>query len=161
METCHVDINRVMAALDLSSYSETTFTHAVTIARKLGAELVICNVINSRQLEVLDKLGGSSYGLNSKTYTEQIMAQRQEVFEKEYLPRAQDLNPKVVYRAGLPYEQILKAIKAERADIIFMGAKGRSNLAGVLFGSTAEKVFRHAGCPVVSVRGPEHCRLPE
>lgn len=34
------------------------------------------------------------------------------------------------------------------------------DLAGVLLGSTAEKVHRHSPCTMVSVRGPEHCRLP-
>ncbi|MCF8124482.1 MAG: universal stress protein [Desulfarculaceae bacterium] len=37
---------------------------------------------------------------------------------------------------------------------------GRSNLAGALFGPTAKKLCRRANCPVHSVRGPEHCRLP-
>jgi nucleotide-binding universal stress UspA family protein len=122
---------------------------------------VICNVINSCQMEVLDKLGGSSYGLNSQTYTQQIKTPRQAAFGKEYLPRARDLNAKAVYRTGLPYEQILKAIKTEAVDIVFIGTKGRSSLAGVLFGSTAEKVFRHVGCTGVSMRGLEHCRLPD
>ena len=53
---------------------------------------------------------------------------------------------------GVPFEEILKRVSLERADLVIMGNKGRSNLASTLFGSTAEKVFKYAEVPVVSVR---------
>jgi nucleotide-binding universal stress UspA family protein len=71
-----------------------------------------------------------------------------------------EVRARVIFRVGLPYEEILKTIVDEKASMIVMGTKGRSNLTGTLFGTTAEKVFRRATCPVLSVRGPEHCRLP-
>jgi len=56
---------------------------------------------------------------------------------------------------GVPYEEIMRVAEAEKADIIIMGHKGRSNLSLTLFGSNAEKVFRHSPVPVVSVRNRE------
>lgn len=87
------------------------------------------------------------------------MSHRKSVFEREFIPLAQGVKATLVFRVGLPYEEIAKAAKEESIDLLVMGTKGRSNLAGTLLGTTAEKVFRHASCPVVSVRSPEHCRL--
>ena|SRR5579859_266064 len=41
-------------------------------------------------------------------------------------------------------------------DLIILSTHGRSGVARVLLGSTAEKVVRHAGCPVLVVRENEH-----
>ena len=160
MEECTVKLSRVMASLDLSGYSETTFVHALTLAEALKAELVIVNVINSRGLDALDHLAAEGYSVSREKYVETVKNERGGIFEKEYLSRVKGVPARLVFRVGLPYDEILKAIADEKIDVVVMGTKGRTNLAGTLFGTTAEKVFRRATCPVFSVRGPEHCRLP-
>jgi nucleotide-binding universal stress UspA family protein len=161
MEECKVSLSRIMVALDLSAYSESAFLHGLTLAQSLGAELILLNIINSRGLEYMDSLEAQGYGIGRDKYISELEANRREVLEKEYLSRVGDVPTKLIFRVGLPYEQILRAVDKEQADILVMGTKGRTNIAGALFGTTAEKVFRRANCTVVSVRGPEHCRLPE
>lgn len=161
MQDCKVQLKRIMAALDLSAFSETTFSYAHTLAQALGAELIVLNIINSRGLDALDKIQAEGFDLSRDKYISTVESDRREIFKKDYLSRAGQVPMRLVFRVGLPWEQVLRAAEKEQADMLVIGAKGRGNLAGVLFGSTAEKVFRRANCPVVSVRGPEHCRLPE
>ena len=56
---------------------------------------------------------------------------------------------------GIPYEEILKKAQEVDASLIVMGTQGRTGLDHLLFGSTAESVFRRATCPVMTVRLPE------
>lgn len=160
METCNVSQGPILAALDLSSYSETVFLHALTLARSLKRELILLNVVNSRGRETLDLLNSQGFTVSFDQYAEGIQAERKALFGSDYLSRAQDVPTRLVFRVGLPYEEIVKALADQGASMVVMGCKGRTNLAGALFGTTAEKVFRRATCPVFSVRGPEHCRLP-
>jgi nucleotide-binding universal stress UspA family protein len=61
---------------------------------------------------------------------------------------------------GAPYEEILRLSK--EFDLIVMGTHGRTGLRHLVLGSVAEKVVRHANCPVLTVRVAEgaHARHP-
>lgn len=53
---------------------------------------------------------------------------------------------------GIPAEVIVRVAKEREVDLIAMGTHGRSGVAHLLLGSTAERVVQHAGCPVLTVR---------
>ena len=59
------------------------------------------------------------------------------------------LDAPLIFRTGHPAEGILEMTENEPFDLVVMGRKGRSNLANVLFGSTAERVFKHSTKPVL------------
>lgn len=160
MQECKVEVTKVAAAIDFSEFSEIAYTWAVEEARNHNAELVIVNVIDDRGLEVLDRFAVEGYGGGGrKEYLGRVEADRLATFQKEYVPAAGSVPTTVKILVGHPHEQLLQFIDEEGISLMVMGAKGTSNLAGLLFGSTAERVFRRANCPVLSVRGPEHCKL--
>jgi nucleotide-binding universal stress UspA family protein len=53
---------------------------------------------------------------------------------------------------GIPSEEVIAAARAENSDLIVVGTRGKTGLAHVLLGSTAERVIRGAPCPVLAVR---------
>lgn len=57
---------------------------------------------------------------------------------------------------GKPFVEIVRAAKERDADLIVIGTHGRTGLAHMLIGSTAEKVVRMAPCPVLTVKHPRH-----
>lgn len=60
-------------------------------------------------------------------------------------------------RVGGPAGQILRILPSEPpVDLLVMGSHGRTGIRRALVGSVAERVLRHATCPVLVVRGREH-----
>jgi nucleotide-binding universal stress UspA family protein len=53
---------------------------------------------------------------------------------------------------GSPAEAIIDIAKTRNSDVIVMGSRGLGRLAGLLLGSTSQKVVSHAPCPVLIVR---------
>ncbi len=53
---------------------------------------------------------------------------------------------------GQPADEITRYANESKADLVVVGAHGRSRLARMLIGSTSETVARHAPCSVLVVR---------
>jgi nucleotide-binding universal stress UspA family protein len=53
---------------------------------------------------------------------------------------------------GSPAEAIIDVATTRKSDVIVMGSRGLGKLAGLLLGSTSQKVVAHAPCPVLIVR---------
>jgi nucleotide-binding universal stress UspA family protein len=53
-------------------------------------------------------------------------------------------------RIGSPGSQALAAVEDDRSiDLVIVGSRGRTGIKRVLLGSVAEKIVRHAHCPVL------------
>ena len=83
-------------------------------------------------------------------------------YNDEALSQLHDLVPasftgawEVQVAAGHPADAIVRTAAELDVDLIVMATHGRSGLPHVLLGSVAEKVVRHAPCPVLTVRQRE------
>jgi universal stress protein A len=60
-----------------------------------------------------------------------------------------------VLEIGHPQHVIVDKAKEWGVDVIVIATQGRTGLAHILLGSVAEKVIRHAPCPVFVIRNPK------
>ena len=162
MELCQVaPIKTVLAPLDFSGQAQITFVPAYTQAKVNGARLILLNNIESLNLDLLKQISQEGYAPPREELEAGMIAEREERLKAEFAEAAGDIQVEVRVTIGRTWEEIIRLVKREAVDLVVMGVSGRTGLGHLIFGSTAEKVFRHSPCPVLSVRGPEVCQLPE
>jgi nucleotide-binding universal stress UspA family protein len=70
------------------------------------------------------------------------------------------LKHEIVVREGEIWEEIDDVVRKNQIGMIVVGTHNRTGIAKLALGSTAEQIFRHASCPVLTV-GPSCPTEPE
>ncbi len=60
---------------------------------------------------------------------------------------------------GKPFEEIVRSSAERGVDLMVLGRSGKAGLIEQLLGSTAERVVRHASCPVLVIDDSEQAAL--
>jgi nucleotide-binding universal stress UspA family protein len=138
---------KILIPTDGSDYSIRAAEYGISIAKMLGAQIIVLYVIDD---VVLDQIS--------------TIAER-EVVERELkedgqrninyvlgLAEKEGVASKSVLAKGRPFEQIVHSVKGFNIDLIVMGTYGRRGAERILIGSVAERVIEYAPCPVVVVK---------
>ena len=145
--------NKIMVAVGFTEYSEELLQYAAAIADSIRAEMIIVNIINSRDVEAVGSVAAMGYEIDSDNYVSALQEERRQTLDqmlkKISFPAER---ARSVFKIGHPVEELLKIAVTENVGLIVMGIKGRSDLEHMLVGSVAEKVFRRSSIPVLSYR---------
>lgn len=133
-------IRRIFCPVDYSDLARAALEHAVVLAQRLDAELIVGHV-----LEASGPLDQANQALC------------------DWVPASvrRQCSIKEVVRQGEPAEQILQEVKKSHADLLLIGAAPRNVLGAMLFGSTTERLIRSAPSPVFSVISKERRSLTQ
>lgn len=147
-------IRRVLVPIDFSEASERALQHAYELAMTYGAEIVVLHAIEEVVLPM-------AYGVAPKQVDAEAVRPDVESALAELLKKHVGIeHARAEVRVGYPPQQILEAIEEESADLVVMGTHGREGLNRLLMGSVAERIVRHAACPVLTLQQESRSLLP-
>lgn len=153
MEPEMVKIHKIMVPVAFSRHSADLIIYAASLAKDLGAEMIMANVINVRDVEMLQKISSYGYTIDEEQYVKDLekerLAELRTVLEKIDFP---DDRISFIFRVGRPTKTLLKLALQENVDMIVMGIRDRDDFIHSLTGSVAEKIFRRSPITVVSFR---------
>lgn len=144
---------KILLPTDGSKFAENAAKHAIWIASRSGAEIIVLNVIETSSLvglpaedlivkikEMLKEEGRRSLERISEM-----------ISESEADSKIEDVKITLKTEEGSPADSILKTVDEENVDLVVMGTSGKHGLDRFLLGSVTEKVVRSSNCPVLAV----------
>ena len=154
-------MKKIIVPTDFSEQAQYALDLASEIASKTGAHIVLMHVIEYAKKQTtflgssaLTTMGSLSTGVEmDDVYFIQLFKKRKNQMA-EILNDPSFANIEITDKIllGTPYHAIEEEITESDADFIIMGTTGVNDWEESLIGSTAEKVVRHASCPVLTLR---------
>jgi nucleotide-binding universal stress UspA family protein len=142
---------RILHPTDFSRASSAAFARAVQMAKTDRAQLLIVHVLAPPM-----PIAGEGY-ISPSVYEDLEASSRR--YAQKRLGALQAKARKAGARAstllleGVAHEQIIRAARSKKADLIVIGTHGHTGLVKFFLGSIASRVVAGAHCPVLTVRG--------
>jgi nucleotide-binding universal stress UspA family protein len=141
--------SKILVAVDGSNESMNAARHAIGLARKDGAQLVVITAMR------LPSLYGWSPAESPYTWQKKYAKERKKWFDEiEKLAKRNNVKIQTEIVEGTMSAQgtIVKYAEEHNVDVIVVGTRGMSGFAKQLLGSTALGVVTYAHCTVIVVR---------
>ena len=154
------DFSKIMVAIAFSPYTEGILQYAANLSKAMEAELIVCSIINQRDVNAINRIVQLGYEIDSDDYVRGVEVERKKLLDE--LVEKQKLDPdqiKTIFKVGNPVHELIKTAMDEDVDMIVMGIKANTELEHLIVGSVADKLFRRSPITIVSYRAPSiaHC----
>lgn len=140
-------LKKILVPVDFSDLSRKALHYAISFAKQFGAEITLLHVIEIIPVPEVVESGMFNAQLR-ETATAQLAEWRKNAAAQTMV--------KTAVGDGTSFREIVRVADENNIDLIILGTQGRSGLSHLFIGSTAERVVRHAPCPVMVVREREH-----
>lgn len=144
---------KILVPVDFSGESKKAIQYAIAFARQFGASIVLLHVVEPVVYPSDVGYGPVVVQVPNSNAIKRAKTRLSALGKKQ---AGEEILIDTAVLSGSPHVEIIEAAKTLKIDLIVIGTHGYTGLDHALMGSTAEKVVRHAPCPVFVVRKKEH-----
>jgi nucleotide-binding universal stress UspA family protein len=148
-----VKVRRILCAIDFSEPAREALHYSSDLARLFDAELTLYHVYHIPGYGMPEGSfvlpGPDTMAAMFAKIDEQLEDWKRQATERG-APRVE-----VATAQGSPWHEIVERARADY-QLVVVGTHGHSGLRHMLIGSVADRVVRHAPCPVLTVRPSDH-----
>jgi nucleotide-binding universal stress UspA family protein len=142
-------IKRILFATDFSRWAKRAEDYACSLACSWKASLTVLSVA-----EFLPGLN-PDYPVNQQYLADLLKTASVQLADLKGRAERRGIAVTTRVATGIPSEEAITVAGAEDSDLLVVGTRGKTGLAHVLLGSTAERIIRGAPCPVLTVRAEQ------
>lgn len=142
----------ILVATDFSDASELSLRATAMLAKTFKSKVTIVHVFDPAPLAPIATRGLSGPDqLADKERVEVAIHEQLDAIREDVFADVSDVKA-VLIMATSPANAICDFATKEGVDLIVLSTHGRTGLDHLLIGSVAERVVRHAPCPVLTLR---------
>jgi universal stress protein A len=144
-----LNLQRIVVAVDFSEHSLKAMRQALAVAARFSSEMILVHIV-----EQIIYPGDWMYP--PLAMSDFAAEKRAQIAERlRLLAAGSGVNTQEVVRLGRAWQEIVEIAKEKKANLVVIATHGYTGLRHVLLGSVAEKVVRHAPCPVLTIRADD------
>lgn len=146
-------LQRILVPLDFSENARKALRYAEAFARQFGARITLLHVVEP----MIYPADSGFVPVETHSWEGALVKETQtrlEAVAREAIGPGVDVETVVV--TGNAFMEIAELARARQIDLLIITTHGYTGLKHLLLGSTAERVVRHAPCPVMVVRQAQH-----
>ena len=133
-----VKLGSVLVATDFSPASQKAVLCATALARRHNVPIFLFHVVSSQSERAV--MDGWRQG-------------QAEVMSHLLADRLDGIQYELIVRSGGVCDALAQVMVEKNVGLVVLGTRGRTGMRKLILGSVAEKIFRQARCPVITV-GP-------
>lgn len=152
----NLNVRRILVPIDFSACSRAALEYAESLAERFGATIDLIYVWEVPPYIPPESMVGVP-GHDTQTLVQvahQNAEQEMQRFTKDLKERGVKIG-RALLDSGDPGRTIVEVAEDEGYDLIVAGTHGRTGFSHLIMGSVAERIVRHAKCPVLTVRVPD------
>ncbi len=144
------DFKTILCPVDFSESSYEALGYGLRFARGADATLILVHALHNPSDEFFHPEGYVIGWDEAKAKARKLLEEARDKYLQGYA------KTELVVDIGDPRELILNLARERKVDMIITATHGRTGVLHLVMGSVAEKIIRHAPCPVFVVRQATH-----